>query len=327
MRVLHASHLTPHSLPLTCLVRFAKCPTSSSRCHAKLAIVPDVQDALRLLINAPLLGYSLLAATFLAAVSLLTGWLRLDFLPAYRPFGLLQITVAVALAAALMLLSSRLAEIMPLDIAALSWLGDDYLLAGISRLPLYVIALAYGPSAGLLAAVLYAAFGTQTGYFTWDVAVLALELLILGWLAIYPSPRDYRWAGPLNAFLAYVLAWSTAGLALLAWQKDTVTLTSWWQQQTPGGVLLSILLLFVISPWWYRRNFRPSRIAPRYKLRRHDDPVMLEPLGVSQNREHDALSAPTIPALKRERPRKRELEPAPQFEVLEYDEDARRGNT
>src|SRR5690606_38990748 len=89
------------------------------------------------------------------------------------------------------------------------------LLAGLHRLPLYVVALAYGPSAGLLAAGLFSAFASSTLLPGLDEAVLALELVVLGWLAIYPSPRSTRWAGPLNAALAYLLAWGTAGIAVM----------------------------------------------------------------------------------------------------------------
>ena len=87
----------------------------------------------------PLVGYSLLAAVFLALVALASAWKRLDFLAIVRPIGLLQVTFAVIVSIALLFLELRF------DTA-------QWMFAGISRLPLYLLVLAYGSSAGLVAA-------------------------------------------------------------------------------------------------------------------------------------------------------------------------------
>lgn len=65
-------------------------------------------DALRqALAGDPVLAYSLLAAALLAAVSLVTGWLRLDFAVLLRPRVLLRITGSVVIAFVLELAASQ----------------------------------------------------------------------------------------------------------------------------------------------------------------------------------------------------------------------------
>ena len=142
------------------------------------------------------------------------------------------------------------------------------MLVGLSRFPLYVIALAYGPSAGLLAAGLFAAFATTGLLPGWSEAVLALELVVLGWFALEPSPRRYRWAGPLDAAVAYLLAWATGGSALLqALSGEGMSLGAQLAYHLPGlpGVTLSMALLALVSPALYARFFPTSRIKPKLK--------------------------------------------------------------
>jgi hypothetical protein len=141
-------------------------------------------------------------------------------------------------------------------------------------LPLYVVALAYGPTAGLIVAVLFAAFASSTLLPGLNEAVLALELVVLGWLAIFPSPRSSRWAGPLNGALAYALAWGTAGIALLTFQGVFVTfgaLTALHADVWPG-VALGCALLATLPPEAYRRVFPGSRIAPGHQRSRRAAP-------------------------------------------------------
>jgi len=153
----------------------------------------------------PLLVYSLAAAALLAFVSLVSAVGRLDFAALLRPRALVALCCAVLLAFA----GVALAEL------ALTDPELEGLALGAARFPLYVVALAFGPTVGLAAGALFAA-ATAVGPFPgWSEAILCLELLVLGWLAIYPSPRAVRWAGPLDALLAHVFTAGTAGVAFL----------------------------------------------------------------------------------------------------------------
>ena len=210
----------------------------------------------------PFFFYTLLAAVFLAVVSLGSGWRRADFLAVLRPQGLFRVTVAVLVAFLVVLLADTLQG----QVENRFWIEE---LQGLSRLPLYVVTLAYGPSAGLLAAGLFAAFATASGWPGWPEAVLALELVVLGWFALAPSPRTARWAGPAGALLAYFLAWSTGGAALLqSVSGDGAVLAAHvaYHQDGALGTVLSMVLLFLFGPHMYDRVFPNSRIAPRPSL-------------------------------------------------------------
>ena len=164
----------------------------------------------------PLLVYSLAAAALLAFVSLVSAVGRLDFAALLRPRALVALCCAVLLAFA----GVALAEL------ALTDPELEGLALGAARFPLYVVALAFGPTVGLAAGALFAA-ATAVGPFPgWSEAILCLELLVLGWLAIYPSPRAVRWAGPLDALLAHVFTAGTAGVAFLAWRDGSVSLAA-----------------------------------------------------------------------------------------------------
>lgn len=206
----------------------------------------------------PVMFYSLASAVLLAVVSWYSGLSRLDVVALLNPRNLLRVVGCVALAFVLRALSET-TTLPPGSLAAT-------LLAGLHRLPLYVVALAYGPSAGLLAAGLFSAFASSTLLPGLDEAVLALELVVLGWLAIYPSPRTTRWAGPVNAALAYVLAWGTAGIAVMTARGIFVDLGTLAVQHAAAwpGVAVSCLLLAVIGPGAYHRAFPGSRIAHRH---------------------------------------------------------------
>jgi hypothetical protein len=216
----------------------------------------------------PFFVYTLVAALFLGLVSLVTGWLRLDFLVLFQPKGLFQIALAVIWAIFLTLLSQTLPAPFTVNAADSDTSTSLSILYGLGRLPLYVIALAYGPTAGLVAAGLFAAFAATSGTLGWSEAVLALELTVLGWFAIAPSPRTSRWAGPLNVLLAYFLAWATGGSAFLQHLTgQAMKLSTHWayHQATLLGVVVSMLLLFLISPKLYRTLFTGSRISPPVK--------------------------------------------------------------
>lgn len=201
----------------------------------------------------PLLLYSLAAAALLASVSLVSGLGRMDLAVLWRPRQLLLLCGAVA-AAFLLVVAAENAE--P---------GLNGALVGVARFPLYLMALAYGPSVGLLAGVLFAAATASGPLPGWSEAILGLELLVLGWLAIYPSPRTARWAGPFDAVVAYVLTAGTAGLAFLAWRDGGAGFLAVLSEQRAllPGLLIAWALLALVGPETYRRRLPHSRIAPR----------------------------------------------------------------
>lgn len=209
-----------------------------------------------LLANDPVLLYCLAAAALLAIVSLSSGFRRADALALQNQRILVRVLGAVALAFVLRVLAEgALAAELPAPAAAL--------LPALHRFPLYLVALAYGPTTGLLTGVLFAAFASSTLLPGAAEAVLALELAVLGWLAIYPSPRTTRWAGPLNAGLAYLLAWGTGGIAMLAVAGGDITLTRVINEHLPlaPSLGLVLLLLLVVGPRAYAKAFPHSRIA------------------------------------------------------------------
>ncbi|HKI59187.1 MAG TPA: hypothetical protein VKA00_08235 [Trueperaceae bacterium] len=270
------------------------------------SLVHALAPLLHALTQDPVLAYCLLAAALLALVSVGTGLLRGDLAVLFRPGLLLRVVTAVVLAFALWLGAALLQRHLPAGPALEA-------LAGLSRFPLYLVTLAYGPGVGLVAGALFAGLQAGGGVPGLTGAVLVLELVVLGWLAIYPSPRNRRWAGPFDAVLAYALTWGTAGLALLESRQGAVTPAGLWAQHQHVllGVALSALLLALVSPGAYRRAFPGSRIAP--------DPSSV-PAGArgtererarSGGRDPMTLTHPDLPrALRRGRDR-RELEPIP----------------
>lgn len=257
----------------------------------------NVVEALRLRED-PRLVYSLAAAALLAAVSLISGWGRLDFLALRRPATLLRLGLGVAVSFALAALAAS---------PALLSLGDDGLAAslvqGLARAPLYVLALGYGPTMGLLAGALSAA-ATASGPFPgWPEAVLTLELVILGWLAISPSPRRYRLAGPVGAALAYLLANGTAGVAHQVWLTGDLSLAVLLAQHALAlpGLLLAWLLLTALGPTLYTRFLPGSRIDPAWLQRPADRERTTATTNSLAPRRPAALPAPEFPGLERRR--------------------------
>lgn len=229
-------------------------------------MLAQAQQSWAQLSSDPILLYSLAAAALLVCVSLSSGLGRGDALALNNPRNLVRVLGAIALAFVLRALAEG---------AVASWPNGEApgplaaLLPGLHRLPLYLVALAYGPTTGLLSGALFAAFASSTLLPGAPEAVLALELAVLGWLAIYPSPRTTRWAGPLNAGLAYVLAWGTAGVALLASSGSPITLETVVADHRLllPGLAASLLLLPLFGPAAYRTAFPHSRIGPEYLAR------------------------------------------------------------
>lgn len=258
-------------------------------------MLEELKAAAQLLQRDPVLGYSLLASLFLAAVSLSSGLARLDFLVLVKASALLRVVLLVGLAAALRVLGEVL---QPPD--TLLWQGAA---DGAWQLPLYLLALGYGPSSGLVAAGLIAAFAAQSVSLSWHEALLALKLVILGWLAIYPSPLQHRWAGPLNVALAFSLTWMTGGVALTYASTGTVDLGTLWAEQQVAlvGLALAMAALLLFGPSFYRSVFADSRLT-----------LPLPPSRQPETRHPDRLVGP-VPLRRRRRP-KRRLKPPPPFD-------------
>lgn len=247
--------------------------------------MPNLDPLIGLFVTDPILGYSLLAAAFLLVVTVTAGLARLDLAALVEPRVALACALCVAAAVLLRLLVyGDLSDLQP---------RPEPLLAGVERFPLVLVALAYGPTAGLAVAALYASFGAQELLPAAREGVLALELALVGWLAIYPSPREFRWAGPVNALIAYALAWSTAGLALSQWQTGDFASASFLARQIDAwpGILASAVLLLMIKPAAYGRLFPHSRI---WRLD-DDGHVVIRPLSAKRIERDRELPDPPSP--------------------------------
>jgi len=260
----------------------------------------------------PVFAYALLAAALLGLVSLTTGLLRRDVAVLGRPRILLRVVGAVLAAFALAYLSDLLVQTFGPS-------GWTRLIAGLERVPLALVTLAYGPGIGVVVAALVTGLQANGWLPGWQQAVFALELAVLGWLAIYPSPRNSRWAGPFDALLAYALAWGTGGLALLEARTGAVTPATLWAQQRPAllGVAASALLLALVPPAAYRRAFPHSRVAPPEAVPDPDDgaSAFAPGFGDANARVRDPmkLTYPDLPRAMVRGRRRRELEPLPSY--------------
>lgn len=267
--------------------------------------MPLVESASRLLSSDPFVFYTLAAALFLAVISLVQGWLILDVIAIIQPHGLFHVTLAVLLAFMLVLAQGGL-------VTALVNRGFEApqsvsrMLEVVSYLPLYVIALAYGPSAGLLAALLFAAFGSESGALGYPEMILVLELVVVGWFAIAPSPFRYRWAGPFNVAVAYLLTWATAGAAYLDYLTGQGLLFRThlhYHAEPVVGLVICLLLLLLIRPSVYLRVFKGSRLNPQ---RCAPQSVALQPVARRpMTAEERAMIEPTLPRLTRSEQRER----------------------
>lgn len=218
-------------------------------------MTPPPADLWLRLGNDPVLFYSGCAAALLLAVSLATGWARADFLVLTNPRTGVRMLGAVAFAFLLMVGAEMLSTN-----GGSSWLPGAARAA--ARVPLYVVALALGPTPGLAAGALFAG-ATAAGNLPGAREVLfTFELAVLGWLAIFPSPRTTRFAGPLDALLARALTWGTAGLFYLAYVGEPIGLSALVASSArwPGGVLVSAFILVLLPPAFYRAVFPHSRI-------------------------------------------------------------------
>lgn len=259
-------------------------------------------DAIR---HDPVFAYSLLAAGLLALVSLGTAVVRRDVVVLARPRILLRVVGAVVVAFLIAVLAGNLTQAF----GASQW---TRLASGLERVPLALVTLAYGPGVGIVTAALVVGLQANGWLPGWHQAVFALELAVLGWLAIYPSPRSSRWAGPFDLLLAYALAWGTGGLALLESHTGAVTPAALWAQQRPAllGLAATAFLLALVPPAAYRRAFPHSRIAPPEAP---EEPTTPETSGARPARDPMKLTYPDLPRVLARGRQRRELEPLPRF--------------
>lgn len=256
----------------------------------------------------PRVVYSLAAAALLALVSLLSGLGRLDVAALFRPANLLLVGLGVLLAFGLVVLTERWPVLATGESGLTASLGF-----GLARVPLYLLALAFGPSVGLVAGVLFSAATAIGPYPGWSEAILVLELVILGWLAISPSPRRSRWAGPAGAAGAYVLALGTAGVAFEVWRTGELNLAALLAAQGRAlpGLVAAWLALAAFGPELYERYMPGSRIRPLAdRGRRHGHQPEADQGTPAPAARAARTTTPTleVPALeRRERPQGRRL--------------------
>lgn len=261
----------------------------------------------------PLVRYALLAAGLLAVASLLGGAVRRDLAALTRP------ATGVAIAAAL--LASIGVDAAQLAMAAADalpiWAQGDW-----SRLPLWLLAIGYGPSVGVVAGALVIIADLGPGPLSTSSATLLLEIAAIGWLALGPSPRRTRWAAPLAIGLGWALASVTLGLA--AWAAEGRTLApdafALGRIGAATAVVLAALVATVPSPGWWRRRV-PGASDPVQLVHDDDPPRVVLPLrqhapertGERRARRHTSAWAPPRPPrpLTRPRGRRRRLSRVP----------------
>jgi len=217
----------------------------------------------------PLVRYALLGAAVLAVASLLGGWSRGDVRALMRPATWIALATAVVAGVALTAAGDRIGATL-----AIGWP-----LEGLRRLPLYLLALGYGPTVGALSGLAFAAVEARQWPLHGADALLALELAAVGWIAIAPSPRRHRLAAPLAVLVGWSLATATLGLAAWAAAGGPATLSA--LLATDGavaiGVLASALLTAVLPPRWWRRA-APGAVAGIVGARTDDGVRWLRPL-------------------------------------------------
>ena len=204
----------------------------------------------------PLAAYPALAALLLASVAIASGLLRGDVLALARPA---PVAWGIAAVGATWLLQGA-ATGLPV-----AW-SDTVAAAALA--PIAIIAVAYGPTPALVTLALVhawvglppypsAAVGPVGGLFS------GLELALLGWLAIAPSPRRYPLLAGLYLLLAHAFTWATAGLAWLVVTHGDLSLAAATDTHGMrfGAVAATATVLALVPPSWWRRAFPGSALA------------------------------------------------------------------
>lgn len=258
--------------------------------------MPDRDSVLAAVAGDPLALYPALAALLLASVALASGLMRGDALALARPAPVVALLAALAAAYGVLVVAGT---------APVAWQAE--VLGGVARLPLYLVALAYGAVPALVAAALAGAYLPPVSGEAWASAHLGLELVVLGWLAIAPSPRRRAVVAGVYALLAYVLAAATVGVAAQALGGSAVDLAALAERhgRTPLGVAAVAVLLALLSPRRFDALFPGSRIAPRAaRTDAPDEPSREEPRALGAGAA--PLPAPAIPPAFERPPRRRE---------------------
>lgn len=221
----------------------------------------------------PLVRSALLAAGVLLVAALAGGVARRDLIGLRRPATWLAVAAALLASLVFAAAGDRIAGATAGGLAA-EWSGRGW-----ERIPLYLLALGYGPSVGLLAAL--ATGFVQAGPWSFGAAeaTLVLEVTVVGWLGLGPSPRRARWAGPLAVVAGWMLATATLGLA--AWAADglPVALEPFLAHQRPlsAAIVVAALLAAAVPPRWWRRHVPGA--SDRVRMERDDERVRwLRPL-------------------------------------------------
>jgi hypothetical protein len=256
--------------------------------------------------NDPLVRYALLAAAILLVASLLGGWARGGPRALLRPGPWAALALAVLAATALAATEDRIGAALPAAVDAGRWLD------GMRRWPLWLLALGYGPSVGVLAGLAFAAVeAAQTGLPAGE-AVLVLELAAIGWIAIAPSPRRTRWAAPLAVLTGWALAHASLGLALRAADGAAASPAA---LLLPGGlppaVGLGALALAFPGPRWWRRA-APGAATGVTGVPAEVDRRLPAPLRRDRRRARRLVAPPRPDPLRRDARPARGLTPPPE---------------
>ena len=214
------------------------------------------QGLLAALTADPLAGYPALAALLLASVAIASGVLRGDVLALARPTPVAWCIAALGTA----WLVQAVATAAPGD-----WTDT---LAASAIVPIAIVAVAYGPSPALVTLALAHAWIGVPPYPSTAVGpvgplLVGLELALLGWLAIAPSPRRFRLVAGAYLLFAHALTWSTAGLAWLALTHGDLSLAALTDTHGLrfGAVAATAIVLALMPPSWWRRAFPGSALA------------------------------------------------------------------
>jgi hypothetical protein len=247
-------------------------------------------DAIRgIFLAGSLTIYPGIAALVLAIVAIVDGLRRRDLRPLRTAGPLLHLAIAVGLAYLLLLVRLEVP-------------GASYTAA---RLPLALIALAYGPLPGAIAYTLgHWAILTVPADGVW---LSAFEGLLIGWLAISPNPFRRPGAASFNVFVGFALAWGTAGLAWLNYlhgELDLTRLLRFFTGPTIEALAIALLLL-LIPPATFRVLFpasvlRSEPVAPSPTS--GAVPTGLGEAGRAGRERRGELGSPQVPGLdQRER--------------------------
>ncbi len=258
------------------------------------------------------LTITLALSVFLAIISLFSGWRRKDFMVFAKPRAFTTIGLGI-----LFSLILRFLERSTFANFSLDFLPINNIFLGISHLPLIILAIAYGPSVALFSTALFIAVTTQNYDFNWLDAVLMLELVVLGWWAIYPSSFQKRWAGPINLIITYILVWGTAGTAYF--HSQGLDVRDWrthfnYHQNYIFSLLISVIFLLLIGPKVFSKLFPDSRIIPpvesKEKNAKSSDLILVSDDSLPAH-YRIPFSKPTVTSLKRSASRVRSMSPSP----------------